>query len=290
MPPPRIVVVEDVDERPGLGAFVGDVHAQHPAGARVRGVRDERIGPRSRRRRTARLPVLRVRTSRCPMPSCTSWTSSAGDGRRPARGDRRSCSATARRAVDSAGDRRADPGRGRPHERAGAAHHRVLPITALLARRPSNSREATGMNQIDRRFVAGGGGVRRRGARRGVLAAARGGRRRPTRPTVAVVKSHAWRPVADADADGGVPAVSGDRRPRQGRRLREVDQRRRRRSRQRRAAAGGARGPGDAGRMRTGEASATASSEEINRAQADLDRTQSVHELAHLSARRASTA
>src|SRR5438105_1786154 len=28
VPPPRIVVVEDVDERPGLGAFVGHVHAQ----------------------------------------------------------------------------------------------------------------------------------------------------------------------------------------------------------------------------------------------------------------------
>ena len=28
IPPPRIVVVEDVDERPGLGAFVGHVHAQ----------------------------------------------------------------------------------------------------------------------------------------------------------------------------------------------------------------------------------------------------------------------
>ena len=27
VPPPRIVVVEDIDERPGLGAFVGDVHA-----------------------------------------------------------------------------------------------------------------------------------------------------------------------------------------------------------------------------------------------------------------------
>src|SRR6185295_18982900 len=28
VPPPRIVVVEDVDERPGFGAFVGHVHAQ----------------------------------------------------------------------------------------------------------------------------------------------------------------------------------------------------------------------------------------------------------------------
>ena len=28
VPPPRIVVVEDVDERPGTGAFVGHVHAQ----------------------------------------------------------------------------------------------------------------------------------------------------------------------------------------------------------------------------------------------------------------------
>jgi 4-hydroxy-4-methyl-2-oxoglutarate aldolase len=28
VPAPRIVVVEDVDERPGLGAFVGDVHAE----------------------------------------------------------------------------------------------------------------------------------------------------------------------------------------------------------------------------------------------------------------------
>jgi len=28
VPPPRIVVVEDVDERPGMGAFVGHVHAQ----------------------------------------------------------------------------------------------------------------------------------------------------------------------------------------------------------------------------------------------------------------------
>jgi regulator of RNase E activity RraA len=28
VPPPRFVVVEDVDERPGLGAFVGHVHAQ----------------------------------------------------------------------------------------------------------------------------------------------------------------------------------------------------------------------------------------------------------------------
>jgi 4-hydroxy-4-methyl-2-oxoglutarate aldolase len=28
VPAPRIVVVEDVDDRPGLGAFVGDVHAQ----------------------------------------------------------------------------------------------------------------------------------------------------------------------------------------------------------------------------------------------------------------------
>jgi regulator of RNase E activity RraA len=27
VPPPRIVVVEDADERPGLGAFVGEVHA-----------------------------------------------------------------------------------------------------------------------------------------------------------------------------------------------------------------------------------------------------------------------
>ncbi len=27
VPPPRIVVVQDVDERPGFGAFVGDVHA-----------------------------------------------------------------------------------------------------------------------------------------------------------------------------------------------------------------------------------------------------------------------
>ena len=27
VPPPRIVVVEDVDERPGTGAFLGDVHA-----------------------------------------------------------------------------------------------------------------------------------------------------------------------------------------------------------------------------------------------------------------------
>ena len=27
VPPPRIVVLEDVDEEPGLGAFVGDVHA-----------------------------------------------------------------------------------------------------------------------------------------------------------------------------------------------------------------------------------------------------------------------
>jgi len=28
VPPPRIVVVEDADERPGTGAFVGEVHAQ----------------------------------------------------------------------------------------------------------------------------------------------------------------------------------------------------------------------------------------------------------------------
>jgi regulator of RNase E activity RraA len=28
VPPPRLVVVEDVDERPGFGAFVGHVHAQ----------------------------------------------------------------------------------------------------------------------------------------------------------------------------------------------------------------------------------------------------------------------
>ena len=28
LPAPRIVVVQDVDERPGLGSFVGDVHAQ----------------------------------------------------------------------------------------------------------------------------------------------------------------------------------------------------------------------------------------------------------------------
>jgi 4-hydroxy-4-methyl-2-oxoglutarate aldolase len=28
VPPPRIVVVEDVDERPGTGAFIGHVHAQ----------------------------------------------------------------------------------------------------------------------------------------------------------------------------------------------------------------------------------------------------------------------
>lgn len=28
VPAPRIVVVQDVDERPGLGAFIGDVHAQ----------------------------------------------------------------------------------------------------------------------------------------------------------------------------------------------------------------------------------------------------------------------
>jgi 4-hydroxy-4-methyl-2-oxoglutarate aldolase len=28
VPPPRIVVVQDVDDHPGLGAFVGDVHAQ----------------------------------------------------------------------------------------------------------------------------------------------------------------------------------------------------------------------------------------------------------------------
>lgn len=27
VPPPRLVVVEDIDERPGLGAFVGEVHA-----------------------------------------------------------------------------------------------------------------------------------------------------------------------------------------------------------------------------------------------------------------------
>jgi regulator of RNase E activity RraA len=27
VPPPRIVVVQDVDDRPGLGAFVGDIHA-----------------------------------------------------------------------------------------------------------------------------------------------------------------------------------------------------------------------------------------------------------------------
>jgi regulator of RNase E activity RraA len=27
VPPPRVVVVQDIDDRPGLGAFVGDVHA-----------------------------------------------------------------------------------------------------------------------------------------------------------------------------------------------------------------------------------------------------------------------
>ena len=59
VPPPRIVVVEDVDERPGMGAFVGHVHAQILQSAGMRGVRDERIGPRSSGRQRDRLPVLR---------------------------------------------------------------------------------------------------------------------------------------------------------------------------------------------------------------------------------------
>ena len=48
VPAPRIVVVEDVDERPGLGAFVGDVHATILQALGCVGIRDQRIGPRRR--------------------------------------------------------------------------------------------------------------------------------------------------------------------------------------------------------------------------------------------------
>ena len=124
---------------------------------------------------------------------------------------------------------------------------RVLSIGRVLDRRPARAREGPRMTRMTAMCVVAAL-LPVAGGRRGVLAAARRGRTATERADGVGGEDRARRPVPDADAGGRVPAVSGDRGAREGRRLREDDQRRRRRSVSGRPAARRARDPRTAGR------------------------------------------
>ena len=66
-PEPRCMVLQDADHKPGLGAFVGEIHADHRPGVAMRGLRHERRGARSPGRRSAW--VFRCLPAALPYPT-----------------------------------------------------------------------------------------------------------------------------------------------------------------------------------------------------------------------------
>ena len=96
VPAPRIVVVQDVDDRPGPRRVRRRRPRPHPAGARLRRLRHQRIGPRSRRRPSLGFQMLRLRPRDLPRVRAHRRLRRTGGGGRP-RPCRpaTSCSATA---------------------------------------------------------------------------------------------------------------------------------------------------------------------------------------------------
>ena len=80
VPPPRIVVVEDADEHPGVGAFVGEVHANILTRARMRGLRHQRVGSRRATGGHDRVPTLCLPPRRLARLRAHRRLRSAGDG------------------------------------------------------------------------------------------------------------------------------------------------------------------------------------------------------------------
>ena len=111
VPPPRIVVVEDADERPGIGRVRRRGAREHPESARLRGVRHQRLGAGSALGAGDGIPALRaacggvprLRAHRRLRPSSDGWRSHDRVGRHRVRRPPRS-------AESPGGHRRTDSG------------------------------------------------------------------------------------------------------------------------------------------------------------------------------------
>ena len=186
VPAPRVVVVEDADERPGVGAFVGEVHANILRALGCVGYATNGIGARSSTA-SARLGfqlfasglgrVARVRPHRRVRP--------AGDSRRAGRRDRRHpVRRPPRPAVGSADDhRRQIPAAVDRMIEANAHVIALCRVAGVFHRPPAHAREGARMSRMTRLVWRRRGAVPRRCDSR--RAHARTHARRPRPPTTA---------------------------------------------------------------------------------------------------------
>ena len=82
IPSPRVVVMQDIDQEPGTGAFLGSCPRQHPEGVGLRRGGNERRRTRVAWNRSEWLSGL-CRTARyltCLCPHCRVWRSGGGRG------------------------------------------------------------------------------------------------------------------------------------------------------------------------------------------------------------------